>query len=47
MVMALSEERIVELVVATLATYAYSLEKAWALKDSLQTAKLCDPIAVW
>lgn len=44
--MALSDEHVVELVVATLATYQYSLEKAWDLRDALRTAGLCDPAAV-
>jgi len=44
--MRLTEEQGVELVVATLATYSYSLEKAWALRDSLRSAGLCDPAAV-
>lgn len=44
--MALSDEQVLELVVATLATYQYSLEKAWALRDALRAGGLCDPSAV-
>jgi hypothetical protein len=44
--MALSEQNLVELVVATLATYQYSLERAWALAEPLQDAGLCDPSRV-
>ncbi len=40
--MALSDEQVLELVVATLATYQYSLEKAWALRDALRAGGLCD-----
>jgi len=41
--MRLSEKHVVKLVVATLATYSYSLEKAWSLRDALKAAGLCDP----
>ena len=44
--MKLSEERIVELVVAALATYSYPLGKAWALRDSLVAEGLCDVEAI-
>ena len=44
--MALSDEHVVELVVATLATYQYSLEKAWDLRDALRAGGLCEPAKV-
>ncbi|MDF1543233.1 MAG: hypothetical protein P1P71_08970 [Anaerosomatales bacterium] len=44
--MALLDEHVVELVVGTLATYQYSLDKAWALRDALLSSGLCDPATV-
>lgn len=44
--MALSKARCVELVVVTLATYSYALEKAWGLREALEEAGLCDPARV-
>ena len=44
--MVLSKARCVELVVVTLATYSYALEKAWGLRDALEKAGLCDPSQV-
>ncbi|MCK6512599.1 hypothetical protein L6R29_21930 [Myxococcota bacterium] len=44
--MLLSKSRCVELVVVTLATYSYALEKAWGLRDALEKAGLCDPLRV-
>jgi len=44
--MKLDDEQLTDLVVATLATYNYRLEKAWALRGSLQAAGLTDPTQV-
>ncbi len=44
--MGLSKARCVELVVVTLATYSYALEKAWGLREALEDAGLCDPAHV-
>ncbi|MDF1667664.1 MAG: hypothetical protein P1V97_38360 [Planctomycetota bacterium] len=41
--MALSEDQRLDLVVAVLATYNYSLEKAWALKAQLKDVGLGNP----
>lgn len=41
--MALSEDQIADLVVATLAAYKYSLDSAWNLRGSLKKAGLCTP----
>ena len=44
--MGLSKAQCSELVVTALATYSYSLEKAWGLRESLQSAGLCEPAKV-
>lgn len=41
--MSLPPQRLVELVIVTLATYQFSLERAWALREPLIDAGLCDP----
>lgn len=44
--MALSEDQRLDLVIAVLATYSFSLEKAWALKAQLKKLGLGDPAKV-
>ncbi|MDF1788862.1 MAG: hypothetical protein P1U82_23580 [Verrucomicrobiales bacterium] len=41
--MALNEDQRLDLVVAVLATYSYSLENAWALRKKLKEVGLVDP----
>lgn len=44
--MPLTEDQQLDLVVATLATYSYPLEKAWQLREALRSAGFADP-ATW
>lgn len=44
--MKLKEDQRLNLVVAMLATYSYSLEKAWALRDKLSELGFADPTTV-
>ena len=44
--MALTEDHISHLVVATLAAYKYSLDSAWNLRGALKKTGLCTPKAV-
>jgi len=44
--MGLTSEQRLDLVVATLATYNYRLEKAWALREALAAVGLADPAQV-
>ena len=44
--MQLTTEQRLDLTVATLATYNYGLEKAWALREALAAAGLCEPARV-
>lgn len=41
--MSLSKDQILDLVVALLATYNYSLDKAWALRDALEEQGFSEP----
>lgn len=44
--MTLTDEQRLDLVVATLATYNFALEKAWGLREQLGAAGLADPARV-
>ena len=44
--MALSQDQIADLVIATLSAYKYSLDSAWELRGGLKTAGLCTPKVV-
>ncbi len=41
--MALDQDQRCALLVAILATYNYSLDRAWSLREALQANALCDP----
>lgn len=44
--MKLGTDHVDALLVALLATYSYPLDKAWALRERLRSAGLCEPRAV-